>query len=309
MDRRKFVNTVLTSTLGAIPINYGLKLGKITVKPYDLGVQLFTLMAIIDADTRGTLQKVAELGYKNVESAFSRQGGFYGQSANDFAALLSDLGLSWKAHHVIGAPFKLPPGRKMPTDDKGNPIKLPTMLNLKENMSEIIDGAAAGGIKYLVCANIPTNTPEEVDQAVAVLTKAGEACKKVGLGFAYHNHDWEFKQIGDRTPYEVFLSEIPEDLMKMELDLAWATKAQADPIQLFRDHPGRFPLWHVKDIAQDMLTLKPVGQGSIDFLTIFQHAELAGLEFPMVEHDRPEDAVASLSASMDYLQKNNLISK
>lgn len=122
------------------------------------------------------------------------------------------------------------------------------------------------------------------------------------MQLVYHNHDWEFKQVGDSTPYEAFLSQISPDLMKMELDLAWATKAKVDPVELFQKYPGRFPLWHVKDIAEDMLTLRPVGQGSIDFKRIFANAELAGLDYPFVEHDMPADGIASLKASIDYLQ-------
>lgn len=273
---------------------------------YDLGVQLFTLMAVIDNDTKGALQQLAALGYKNIESAFSRQGGFYGRTAREFAAMLKEMGLAWRAHHVIGAPFKLPPGTKMPTDDQGNPIQLPPMRNLKENMQEIVDEVAEGGIEYLVCANIPTNTPEEVAEAVEILTKTGEACEKAGLQLAYHNHDWEFRKVGDSTPYEVFLSQISPNLMKMELDLAWTAKAGMDPVALFKEHPGRFPLWHVKDISADMLMLKPVGQGVLDFKRLFKHAKMAGLRYPFIEHDMPEDGMASLSASIAYLKKHIL---
>ena len=118
----------------------------------------------------------------------------------------------------------------------------------------------------------------------------------------YHNHDWEFRMVGDQKPYDVFLSQIPADLLKMELDLAWVTKAGVDPVELFQQHPGRFPLWHVKDIESDMLTLKPVGQGMIDFKRIFEHAELAGLAYPFVEHDMPQDGITSLSQSIEYLK-------
>jgi sugar phosphate isomerase/epimerase len=273
---------------------------------YQPGVQLFTLMAVIVGDTQGTLKKLADIGYKNIESAFSRQGGFYGKKPKEFAAMLKDLGLTWRAHHTIGAPFKLPPGTKMPADKDGNPIKLPPMRNLKENMQELVDEVAEGGIEYLVCANIPTNTPEEVTEAVQILTKTGEACKKAGLQLVYHNHDWEFKTIGDSRPYDVFLSQIPAGLMKMELDLAWVAKAGVDPVSLFKKHPGRFPLWHVKDIDKDMLTLKPVGDGSIDFKRIFKYAKKAGLKYPMIEHDQPADAFVSLSRSMAYLKSNIL---
>jgi sugar phosphate isomerase/epimerase len=273
-------------------------------KRFELGVQLFTFFAVIDNDTPGTLKKLAALGYKNIESAFSRQGGFYGQKPKEFAKTLEDLGMRWRAHHVLGAPFKLPPGAKMPTDDKGNPIQLPPMKNLKENMQEMVDSVAEGGVKYLVCANIPINSTEELADAVQILTKTGEAAKKAGLQLVYHNHDAEFRKINDTTAYDVFLSQIPADLMKMELDLAWAIKAGVDPVALFERHPGRFPLWHVKDIDKDLLVIKPVGEGIVDFKRIFNHAKTAGLKYPFVEHDMPADPFDSLSRSKAYLKKN-----
>jgi len=271
---------------------------------YDLGVQLFTLMSVIDKDTNGTLKKVADLGYKNIESAFSRQPGFYGKSATEFSTMLEDMGMNWSAHHVIGAPFKLPAGAKMPTDADGNPIKIPPMKNLKENRQELVDSVAEGGIKYLVCANIPINTPQEVEEAVRILTKTGEACKKANLQLVYHNHDAEFKKVGDNTPYEVFLSQIPSELLKMELDLAWAIKGGMDPVVLFEAHPGRFPLWHVKDLSSDFETVLPVGEGTLDFKPSFEASEKAGLVYPFVEHDMPADGFASLSQSRTYLKEH-----
>jgi sugar phosphate isomerase/epimerase len=279
-NRRTFLkqsSAVALASMAFGPVSTFDFLGK---KHYVPGVQLYTLMSVIDNDTKGTLKKLADIGYKNIESAFSKQGGFYGKTAPEFAAMLKDLGLKWRSHHVIGAPFKLPPDVKLPTDENGNPIKLPVMKNLKENMQELVDSVAGGGIEYLVCANIPTNTPEEVADAVQILTKTGEACKKAGLKLVYHNHDWEFKTVGTSRPFDVF--------------------------QLFKENPGRFPLWHVKDIASDHLTLKPVGDGSIDFKRIFKHAKTAGLVYPMIEHDQPADAFDSLSRSMAYLKKNIL---
>ncbi len=305
-NRRTFIKQTGAYALGSLALGPVSVLDDYRKYRYDLGVQLFTLMAVIDQDTRGTLQKLADLGYKNIESAFSRQGGYYGKTPKEFAALLKDLGLTWRAHHVLGAPFKLPPGAKMPTDDKGNPIKIPPMKNLKENMQEVVDSVAEGGIEYLVCANIPITTPEEVAEAVPILTKTGELCKKAGLQLVYHNHDWEFKKVGDSTPYDVFLSQIPSDLLKMELDLAWATKAGADPVALFEKNPGRFPLWHVKDLDKDMETVKPVGEGIIDFKRIFKSAKTAGLKYPFIEHDMPADAFDSLTKSKVYLKKNIL---
>jgi sugar phosphate isomerase/epimerase len=237
-----------------------------------------------------------------VESAFSKKGGYYGMKPKEFAALTKSLGLSWQSHHTLGAPFKMPAGAKMPNGPDGKPMTIPPMKNLRDNGQEIVDSAAEGGLPYLVCAYTPTETAEDIKNSIDTLNKTGELCKKAGIVFAYHNHDFEFKPQDGKIPYDLLLIETNADLVKMELDLAWATKAGADPVALFKSHPGRFPLWHVKDIDKDMQTLEPVGKGSIDFKRIFDNASVAGMKHFFVEHDMPKDAFASITESYQNLQ-------
>ena len=99
------------------------------------------------------------------------------------------------------------------------------------------------------------------------------------------------------------LTQTSPDILKMELDIAWATKAGADPVELFTKHPGRFPLWHVKDISKDFTTIEPVGNGSIDFKRIFAQAKTAGMKHFFVEHDMPADPFASITTSFNNLSK------
>jgi hypothetical protein len=205
------------------------------------------------------LKKIAAIGYKEIESAFSKLGGYYGMKPKEFASVVSGLGMSWQSHHVIGAPFVPPPGFKMPNGPDGKPMVIPPMRSLRDNMQELVDEAAEGGVPYLVCANIPTGTLADIKSSVDILNKTGEACKKAGITFAYHNHDMEFKETEGKIPYDLLLSETSADNVKMELDLAWVTKAGKNPADLFKSNPGRFPLWHVKDIDKDLTTLKPVG--------------------------------------------------
>ncbi len=227
------------------------------------GVQLFTFFNVIDNDVQGTLKNVADIGYKEIESAFSRKGGYYGMKSKEFAALLKDLGLSWKSHHVLGAPFKMPPGAKMPTTPDGKPIAIPVMKNLRDNYQELVDEIAGAGVPYLVCANTPINTLEDIKNSIEVLNKTGEACKKAGITFAYHNHDAEFREVEGQVPYKMFLSQTSADNVKMELDLAWATKGGKDPVELFKENPARFPLWHVKDLDVKYETILPAGEGTM----------------------------------------------
>jgi sugar phosphate isomerase/epimerase len=266
------------------------------------GLQLFTLFDVIDKNVKGSIKKIAALGYKEIESAFSKKGGFYGYKAKQFSAILKDNGLSWKSHHVMGAQFKLPPGAKLPTGADGKPITIPPLKNLRENMQELVDMVAEAGVNYLVCASTPYDTAEELKISIDTLNKTAVACKKAGIFLAYHNHDGEFKAVDGKIPYDVLLSDTDVS-MKMELDLAWATKAGKDPVELFKKSPGRFHLWHVKDIDKDFKNILPVGEGVVDFKTIFANAANAGMQHYFVEHDMPADPFGSIGKSMVNLKK------
>ncbi len=301
-NRRKFIkNAGAASVAGMLLSNSSMaSLFKDAAK-HPIGLQLFTFFNIIDEDVQGTLKKIADIGYKEIESAFSKKGGYYGMQPKEFASYINSIGMSWKSHHVLGAPFKLPAGSKMPTDATGKPITIPPMRNLQDNMQELVDEVAEGGVEWLVCANTPINTLNEINASIEVLSKTGEACKKAGIGFAYHNHDAEFHTVEGKVPYQMMLSQFDADKVKFELDLAWATKGGADPVELFKQHPGRFPLWHVKDLDVSRENILPAGGGTIDFKRIFAAASTAGMQHFFIEHDMPKDAFASITSSYQYI--------
>ena len=142
------------------------------------GLQLFTLFGVIEKDVPGSIKTISAIGYKEIESAFSMKGGFYGLKPKEFAALLKDNGLSWQSHHVLGTPFKIPAGAKMPNGADGKPMVIPKMRTLKDDAQSLIDEVAEGGANYLVCASISHGSGDEIKEAVDILSKAGETCKK-----------------------------------------------------------------------------------------------------------------------------------
>ncbi|HNP22221.1 MAG TPA: sugar phosphate isomerase/epimerase [Panacibacter sp.] len=296
-NRRKFIQHSGAAALGAMLVS-NTSLAEIFKKHHPVGLQLFTFFNVMDDDVQGTLKKIADVGIKEIESAFSKKGGYYGMKPKEFAKTINDLGMKWTSHHVLGAPFKMPPGAKMPTDANGNPLKIPPMRNLNDNMQELVDEAAEGGVEYLVCANTPINTLDDIKASIEVLNKTDAACKKAGIGFAYHNHDAEFHNIEGSVPYEMFLS---QTTMQMELDLAWATKGGKDPVELFKQNPGRFPLWHVKDLDAAKENILPVGSGTIDYKRIFDAASTSGMKHFYIEHDMPKDPMESIKASYKYI--------
>jgi sugar phosphate isomerase/epimerase len=322
-SRRRFLKVSGAAALGGLVLPGGAK-AFFRRPPHAIGLQLFTLFTFIDQDVPGNLKKVADIGYKEIESAFSMKGGYYGMKPKEFAMLVKNLGMSWKSHHVLGAPFVMPKNAKPMVGADGKPISFPKMRNLTDNMQELVDEAAEGGIPYLVCANIPTKTEDEIKSAIETLNRTGEACKKVGITLAYHNHTEEFGVVGEKraagdstmrvtadvklpgpgekSAYDLFLAGLSPHI-EMELDLFWATKAGIDPVALFKAHPGRFPLWHVKDLNKERTGPAPVGTGVVDFSRIFASAKVAGMKHFFVEHDMPKDAFASITTSYNNLNK------
>jgi sugar phosphate isomerase/epimerase len=312
--RRKFLQQLGTVTSSAILLP---QLGHATrifsnMARMPIGLQLYTLGELMTTDTKGTLQKVAAIGYSQVESAGSQKGNYYGYTPKDFSAMVKDAGMHWRSAHVGGAPFSIEQIMKMAKTaaDSARIQKMaerfkdrPKTANLKENYQQLADEAAEGGLSYLVCSSIPVSTMDEIKTAVDVFSKAGEACKKNGVQFAYHNHVTEFDEVEGHRPFDYILSNTDKHLVKMELDLAWATKAKQDPVELFKLHPGRYPLWHVKDLDKTTMSPAEVGSGVIDFKRIFDNAKESGMKYFFVEQDGAPQPLQNIANSYSYLDK------
>ena len=310
INRRKFLQNTGALALGGFAITQSAMSSPMPdnrVPSSALGLQLYTVTKEIESDLDGTLQRIAEIGYTNLETASSRKGGFYGITSKEFAAKVKGYGLFWRAHHIGGAPFRMPAGATPPAGAVGKPVTMPKMLNLRENYQEAVDLAAEGGIKYLVCSSTPINSLEEIKLSIETFNKTGEACQKAGIGFAFHNHWKEFERVEGKVPYDLFLSETSADLVKFELDLGWATKSGTDPVELFKKHPGRFPLWHIKDLSG--ITQQPVeiGTGYVNLKRVFDAAETAGMRYAFVEQDaapKPLENIANSFANLKAMLGN-----
>jgi sugar phosphate isomerase/epimerase len=255
-----------------------------------IGLQLYTVRDAMGKDVAGTLAKVAELGYTSVEAGYA-DGKYYGLEPKAFAGLLKKNNLIMpSAHYGLGEA------------SKGNG----TILT---GWDKAVEDAASIGQKYMVCAWLAPSERGSLDHYKKLaedFNKAGETCKKAGVQFCYHNHDFEFIQENGKYPYEILLDNTDKNLVKMEIDLYWLTKANQDPIALIDKHPGRFPLWHVKDMDKtDKKMFTEVGNGVIDFKKIFTKANTAGLKYFFVEQDVcPGNPFDSITQSISYIKKN-----
>jgi sugar phosphate isomerase/epimerase len=286
--RRSFLKTsaVLSAGLLAAPQLFAFD------KKY-IGLQLYTVRDHMSKAPEATLARVAQIGYNSVEGAtYTGDELFYGMKGPMFAKVLKDNGLvMYSSHYRLGE------------DGKG------MKGSILHDWHKAVDDGAALGLKYMVCAWLSPAERGSLDhykQVGADLNTAGEVCKKAGIQLCYHNHDFEFIQEDGKYPYDTLLANTDKDLVKMEMDMYWMTKAKQDPIQKFKEHPGRFPLWHLKDMDNkpDQM-FASVGSGIIDFKRIFKHSKEAGLKYFFVEQDIcPGDPYDSIAKSIAYIKAN-----
>jgi len=261
-----------------------------------IGLQLYTVRDAMQQDPHGTLAKVAQIGYNSVEGAtYTGSEKFYGMDAKEFSQTLKQHGLIMPSGH-----YRLGQEKTNGQETKG------TLLH---DWDKAVDHAAAVGIKYMVCAYLSAEERGDIDhykQIAEQFNKSAEICKKTDIQFCYHNHDFEFVEQNGQIPYKILLDNTDKDLVKMEMDIYWVTKAKHDPIELISQHPGRFPLWHIKDMDNTAAqAFTEVGSGVIDFKKIFQHADEAGLKYFFVEQDKcPGSPFDSITKSYNYIKKN-----
>lgn len=264
-----------------------------------IGIGLFTLREQLTADVNGTIAKVAKIGYNQVETYFGYPGkyevkGFWGLEPKAFNQLLKENNLTSPSGHYNTTEF-LTSG-----DDK----------ILKTH----IEVANSVGQQYFVIPALPTDvrtngTLDDYKRMAAKFNTAGELCKKADLKLAYHNHNFEYKNQGNgATGYDILLNETDANLVGFELDIFWAVNAGLNPVDLFKKNPGRYKMFHVKDMdKEDKSIFAEVGSGRIDFKSIFAESKLAGLDYIFTEQDLiKKDPYQSITESYDYV-KNNLI--
>jgi len=286
MKRRHFLQTLSAGAAGLYAPD--LLAGQMKKKK-DMGVQLYTIREAVSKNLEGALERLAGLGYKNLE-IYGYNGTFFGKTPSEFKTILANTGLKViSSHHTSGIGLK----------GKGT---------LSDGWEKAVEDLHAVGAKYMGCSYLFPNerTAEVYKSFPDLLLKSGKVAKTAGIQFFYHNHDFEFGKFEDTLVYDHFLTNTPKEFVQMELDLYWIFRAGFDPITYFEKYPGRFPLWHVKDMEAGTKGITEVGNGSIDFDRVFAARKKAGLEYWFVEQDVSKgDIFASLTTSRNYLLKKN----
>ncbi len=242
-----------------------------------IGLQLYTVRALLAADLERTLARVAAIGYTEVETA-----GYHGRSPEAFAAALQRHGLRAPAAHV-----------EYTADDAA--------------WSRALDDAARAGHAWVVVPWLPDDARASLDawrRTADRLNRMGAAAQAHGLRFAFHNHDSELAPVDGSVPYDLLLAGTDPALVAFELDVYWMTKAGHDPVAWLERHPQRFVMTHLKDSAgAPTHRMVDVGSGTIDFARVLGACERAGVQHHFVEHDEPGDALQSIETSYRWLRR------
>jgi sugar phosphate isomerase/epimerase len=246
----------------------------------DIGLQLYTVRNEMLKDNVGTLKKIASIGYKEIESAASDKGYYYGFKPAEMKKVCKDLGMTLRSGHV----------------------------HYDNNWQQTIDQAVESGQAYLIVSVMPEKgqTVDNYKRTAEIFNKAGEAAKKSNITFGYHNHDSEFEKDNGKVLYDVLLENTDPQFVKMEMDLGWVIVTGNDPLAYFEKYPGRFPLWHLKDMDLTARHSVEFGKGSLDVKKMLDNAKKAGMKYFFVEQEEyTGTAFDCLKYNMDYLKKLN----
>jgi len=279
MNRRDFAvlaaaagaGTVLPRRLGAV------NTGGSPARLGPLGVQLYTVRTLMARDFEGTIARVARVGYREVEFA-----GYFDRTPAQVRSVLRRNRLTAPSAHWPASTV----------DDA-------------DAWRRAIEAAAVIGHEYLTMAWVDESSRRTLDDWRRIADRfnhAAEEAGRSGIGFAYHNHSYEFEPLDGGIPYDVLLASTDPSLVKLEIDLYWLINAGRDPLDYFARWPGRVTMVHVKDMdaAHHMVD---VGAGTIDWHAILSHHAEAGIRHYFVEHDEPADPIASITASYRYLSR------
>jgi sugar phosphate isomerase/epimerase len=293
MNRREFIY----SFLAALAASSGAKLyGTAGSKP--IGLQMYTVRDLAERDLAGVLSAVSKIGYKEVELYWN----LYSRSATELRKMLDDHGLRAPSGHV---------------DYEGFETKL--------------DYARTLGLQYVVCPILPEamwNSLDDYKRAAQQFNTWGEMAKKLGMRFAFHNHNYEFRRFppqqsksgtagdpgfppqqsksgtagdpgfGDTTGFEQIVKDTDPRLVWLELDCYWLTQAGRDPVEMLKRYAGRARMIHIKDRKPGFPTSQvkdaaaehftEVGTGTINWKAIIATANTIGVEHFFIEQDSME---------------------
>lgn len=302
--------------MSSLPLFQPVKDWLLAGKPEPIGIQLFSLPKMLDADFEATIAMLAEMGYREAElfgpypfSTASTQerwsnmsgmlglkgSGFFGRSIQQVKEIFTSNGMTIPSLH---------------TD----------MDTLQQNMGGLAQAANSLGARYVTLPAIPEEYRRSLDdykRTAELFNKIGAAAKTEGIRFAYHNHGYGFKETDGRIPIRVLLDNTDPALVFLEMDVFWTSAGGADPVTYLNDYAGRYKLMHLKDMSKKMqfsgdgsnskewIELFPymttAGNGVLKLEEIITAAQKTGVDHFIVEQDLVAEPEVALKKSFSFL--------
>lgn len=290
-SRRKFIKqSGLLTAAAVMPFtNFS-----ITGRPkYKMGLQLYTIRDAMAKDPVETLKKVRALGYEDSEifGYDGEKGTYYGMKAADYKKLMDDLDFTATSGHYDFSSYFMKP-----------------FDELRKYVDHCIEGSHVIGAKYITWPWLAPEyrTMENYKLLSEKLNKMGEQVTKAGLGFAYHNHDFEFIDHHGENGYDTILYNTDTLLVKLQMDMYWVEhSSKLSPKQLIANNPGRYVMWHIKDMDKVTRDYSELGNGSIDYIDILSHIDKDSLEYYYIEQggNFAHNSMQSITDSEAYFKK------
>ncbi len=272
-SRRKFLQTTGLVTAAGLISKNNLFAAPSKLKNY--GIQLWSVKNALSKDPKGVLKQLADDGYTQIESFEGSKGMFWGMSAAEFKKYMDDLGMKIISSHC----------------------------DIEKDFDKKAADAASIGMKYLICPyKGPQKTADDFKKIADEFNAKGEICKKNGIRFGYHNHDYSFVAIDGQVPEDIMLSNTNPELVDFEMDIYWVITGGADPIAYVKKYKNRFRLGHVKDRIKGATTADAsctLGEGSINYPSMLKTMKANGMEYFIVEQERYDNTTEMDSAKAD----------
>jgi sugar phosphate isomerase/epimerase len=288
--RREFLKLASSLGTGIFLTGIANKLGgcntvsKITDSNKVFGLQLYTLRSDMPKDPKGVLKQVASFGYKQIESyEHDKLGMFWGMTNTEFKNYMDELGMRIVASHC----------------------------NIENNFQQKAEQASAIGMEYLICPYIGRQkTLDDYKRFAEKFNNRGEICKKAGIKFAYHNHEYTFQQQDGQFPHDILMQNTDANLVDYEMDIYWVVTAGQDPVHWLNKYPNRFTLSHVKDRKKEAPLSNTdasivVGTGQINFKQVLSVAEKKGMKYFIVEQERYDGTtpMKAVQQNAEYMKR------
>jgi len=273
VSRRKFLQTGgLLAAAGLVSVN---ELFAHNSKLKNYGIQLWSVKTALAKDPKDVLKQLASFGYTQVESFEGGKGMFWGMTPADFKKYMDDLGMKIISSHC----------------------------NIDKDFEQKAADAASIGMKYLICPyKGPRKSIDDFKKIAEDFNAKGDICKKNGIRFAYHNHDYSFVAVDGQIPQDVMMENTNPETVDFEMDIYWVVTAGVDPVAYMKKYKNRFRLGHVKDRIKNTTQKDAsctLGEGSIDYPSILKQAKANGMEYFIVEQERYDNTTEMDSAKAD----------